>query len=343
MVTKTGKVLKCVGGLVVSFIILGAVNFLPVILKYTPDSQTILTKILNQNPPLSLEVYDSKSDFTQGDQSLAVDFSQPFLYKFPGFPNGFKLWLFKKGDVWVSGSIRSGEIWEPSLIRFILNRFKTLHKLRSQVDAHSNISIKETRPWGMLDIGAHIGTITVPAAQIISQYGLGSVTAVEAVPLHVLLIRKSIEQNHLDNILVIRNAISNISGINLKLKTDVHNRGGASAIQLEEVESAVSVTVDQIYEMYPQRMTNTLIWKMDIECYEGYAFSGATKFLEEVRPCYIMVELKRVCLNDNGPLKYREITSLLESLGYKFKPTRGEDHRFRHNDCCKEHESCIFK
>lgn len=149
--------------------------------------------------------------------------------------------------------------------------------------------MKENRQWGMLDLGANIGTITVPAAQIIRQFG-GSVTAVEAIPLHVLLLRKSIKQNHLDNILVVSHAISNKTGLDLKLNTDVENRGGARVSRLEgevSADSAVSVTVDQIYEMYPQRMTNTLIWKMDVECYEGYAFSGASKFLEEVRPCWI--------------------------------------------------------
>jgi len=275
-----------------------------------------------------------------------VKYSQPFLYKYPAFPKGFKLWLFKKGDVFVSGSIRNGGIWEPFVIKFILDRFKTLDTFRSQMDADSRVnrSIKENRPWGMLDIGANIGTITVPAAQIIRQYGLGYVTAVEAVPLHALLLRKSIEQNHLDNVLLIRHAISDKAGIDVEIRTNSYNRGGATAaFRSRQLESAVSVTVDQIYEMYPQRMMDTLIWKMDIECYEGYAFSGATKFLQEVRPCYIMVELKRGCLNKNGPLKYGEIIRLLEKLGYKLNLVRREDHRFRHDDCCKQHESCIFK
>jgi len=49
---------------------------------------------------------------------------------------------------------------------FILNRFKTLATLCSQKDAHSTVngSIKESRLWGMLDVGANIGTIAAPAA-----------------------------------------------------------------------------------------------------------------------------------------------------------------------------------
>jgi len=154
-----------------------------------------------------------------------------------------------------------------------------------------NGSSKESRLWGLLDVGANIGTITVPAAQIIRQFGLGSVTAVEAVPLHALLLRKSIEQNHLDNILVVRHALSDKPGRTVTLKIDKRNRGSASMIEFEVntrknlTATAVTVTLDQIYELYPKRLRDTLIWKIDIECYEGYMFSGASKFLEEVRPC----------------------------------------------------------
>jgi len=92
--------------------------------------------------------------------------------------------------------------------------------LNTSSDARSRVNgiDMKTRQWGMLDVGANIGTIAVPAAQIIRQFGQGSVTAIEAVPLHVVLLRKSIEQNHLENILVIRHAISNETGLNVQFK-----------------------------------------------------------------------------------------------------------------------------
>lgn len=227
--------------------------------------------------------------------------------------------------------------------------------MRNKTDAHLRVneSIKENRQWGILDVGANIGTITVPAAQILSRFGLGSVIAVEAIPLHVVLLRKSIKQNSLDNILVIRHAISDKPGLNLELKINPGNRGGTSAFGLDmkdpgkaEIVSAITVTVDQIYEMYKERLKNTLIWKLDVECYEGYAFAGASKFLKEVKPCWIMAELKVSCLDSNGPLKYQEILNLLEKYGYHIDfhgGYGGEDYNFRHRDCCKEHETCIFK
>jgi len=162
------------------------------------------------------------------------------------------------------------------------------------MNAHSRVNgtRKESRQWGLLDVGANIGTITVPAAHIISHFGLGSVTAVEAVPLHALLLRKSMEQNHVDNIHVVRHAISDKSGRTLALKISVENRGGASVIGSDVPNSgntpkatAVTVTLDQIYELYPKRLRDILIWKIDIECYEGYMFLGASKFMREVRPC----------------------------------------------------------
>jgi len=136
------------------------------------------------------------------------------------------------------------------------------------MDAHSRVngSSKESRQWGLLDVGANIGTITVPAAQIIRHFGLGSVTAVEAVPLHALLLRKSIEQNHLDNILVFRHAISDKPGRTVAQTIDEQNRGGASVFESEVPNpgnalkaTTVTVTLDQIYELYPKRLRNTLI------------------------------------------------------------------------------------
>jgi len=305
---------------------------------------------------LSLEVYNLTTNFTQREQNVAKKVSNPVPYQYGVFPKNFKLWVFNQGDQWVSGSIRNGKIWESKYINLIWDRFRTLAKLRSQMDAHSKVngSSKESRQWGMLDLGANIGTITVPAAQIIHHFGLGPVTAVEAVPLHALLLRKSIEQNHLDNILVIRQAISDKSGRTLNLKIDARNRGGATISESVVPDpnsgltaaSAVTVTLDQIYELYPKRLRDTFIWKIDIECYEGYMFSGASKFLEEVRPCWIIAELKRSCLDRNGPLKYNEIISLLGKYGHHleyYSIYSGEDHTFRHEDCCRQHESCVFK
>jgi len=262
---------------------------LPTIKKKEKSS---ISEIENFTP--SLEVYNLKSNFTQREQNLVKKVSGPLRYNYFGVPKNFKLWVFKHGDRYVSGVIRGGGIWERGYINFIWDKFKTLANLRSQIDAHSRVngSSKESRQWGLLDLGANIGTITVPAAQIIRHFGLGSVTSVEAVPLHALLLRKSIEQNHLDNILVVRHAIFDKPGRTVALKIDVQNRGGASVIGSDVPNprnalkaTAVTVTLDQIYELYPKRLRDILIWKIDIECSEGYMFLGASKFMREVRPC----------------------------------------------------------
>jgi len=210
--------------------------------------------------------------------------------------------------------------------------------------------MKENRNWGLLDIGANIGTIAVPAAQILRQFRLGSVTAVEAVPLHAMILRESMYKNHLDNILLMRNGISNKTGDIIKIKISKDNRGGSSVIGLnpsefsnKETVTAVTVTIDEIYKMYPKRLRDTLILKMDVECYEGYALAGATKFLEEVKPCWIMIELVESCLIRQGPIRYRGIIDLLKKLGYHLDFHGGNENNFRHNACCKEHKSCIFK
>lgn len=210
---------------------------LPNFTKYTTSIQCIFSKKCvykievaspaiekkkneTENSKLSLEVYNLKKNLTLREQYLAKKVSKHVRYKYGVFPKDFKLWAFKHGDQYVSETIRHGDIWEYRYINFIWDRFKTLANLHSQRGAHSrnNGTNKESRKWGLLDIGAYIGTITVPAAQIIRHFGQGSVTAVEAVPLQALLLRKRIEQNHLDNILVVRQAISDKPGLNVLLK-----------------------------------------------------------------------------------------------------------------------------
>jgi len=236
-------------------------------------------------------------------------------------------------------------------IQLIWDRFSTLASLRSSRNSSSGAlgDFKENRNWGLLDIGANIGTIAVPAAEIIRKFGSGSVTAVEAVPLHAMLLRKSIDLNNLDNILVIRNGISDQTGLNITIKITQDNRGGssvivnASGLTNEEKVTAVTVTIDEIYKMYPKRLRDILILKLDVECYEGYALVGAMKFLEEVRPCWIMVELVERCLNRRDSLKYQEILDLLKKFGYLLDFHGGNENNFRHDACCKMHKSCIFK
>jgi len=94
-----------------------------------------------------------------------------------------------------------------------------------------------------------------------------------------------------------------IQELNVQFNINVYNRvmakitGSYLRDSGNAKTSAVTITLDKIYEFHPNRLRNTLIWKKDNERYGGYLFSGASKFLKKVRPCWIISELLEDCLN----------------------------------------------
>merc|ERR1712157_541316 len=108
-----------------------------------------------------------------------------------------------------------------------------------------------------LDIGANIGTWTVPMSRCIKRFNNQSavhVIAIEANPYHVALLRANLKRNLADNVLLYASAVSDSANGTIQLYMDSRNRGHTTAFldtitdpaSSKEVVAPVT-TIDDIY------------------------------------------------------------------------------------------------
>lgn len=163
----------------------------------------------------------------------------------------------------------------------------------------------------MIDVGAHIGTYTIPIASQIGKSG--KVLAFEPNPKNSMVLRKNIELNNLNNIIMFENAVSNKNEISsLTLSDDpmlsmIIDNGKGEDIKIE------CVTLDSVYEKLKLEKVDWL--KIDAEGSEIKVMEGAKKILEQFHP-KIIIEVRKE--NEN------KVKELLKHNGYKIKYLGGE-------------------
>lgn len=139
-------------------------------------------------------------------------------------------------------------------------------------------------PDHLIDVGANIGTITIPA---IKRGLIKTATAIEPHPANLRLLRTNLALNEIDKyVAVLPHAVGNKSNENLYLNESETNSGNHS-IGTDGIK-IFSTRLDDI--CFPD---NSLLW-MDIEGYEGHALDGAKRLLStgipivcEFNPVYL--------------------------------------------------------
>ena len=125
-------------------------------------------------------------------------------------------------------------------------------------------------PTHLIDVGANIGTITIPA---LKRGLIQTATAIEPHPHNLRLLRANIALNGLeDRVTVLAQAVGDRSGVTLHLHESATNSGNHS-IGAEGIPVSSSKLDDLDLPSAP-----SLLW-MDIEGYEGHALHGATRML----------------------------------------------------------------
>lgn len=125
------------------------------------------------------------------------------------------------------------------------------------------------QPSHLIDVGANIGTIVIPAIR----RGLFKTgTAIEAHPNNVRLLRANIALNEVDDFVTVLNvAIGNESGKQIYLR-EVADDSSTHSIDNDGIP-VCSLRLDDL--IFPAQ---ALLW-MDIEGYEGHALEGAKSLL----------------------------------------------------------------
>ncbi|CAK0814719.1 unnamed protein product, partial [Prorocentrum cordatum] len=213
-----------------------------------------------------------------------------------------------KRDRGISGELaRGGGDWES-------------HILSSLCDPWHE---EGARGGHFLDVGANIGTYTLPMADCIR--GSGSVISVEGMPSIAEHLRAGIVENKAENVVLYNYAIGGDTPENsVVMQLDGKNKGGshitgnkpgASGVYTVEVPLT---TLDSMLHQDP-RMRAILSAKVDIEGNEGRMLRGAEELFSKYPPCYLCIELVPEWLNSTGtPVEV--ILPMLKDYGYRGVP-----------------------
>jgi FkbM family methyltransferase len=181
--------------------------------------------------------------------------------------------------------------------------------------------------WNFLDIGANLGSWTLPAAMNVKGHG-GKVISVEADPQTIGTLTESVGLNSLlGSVDLVQKAVVRDSNAKTSIclsqgdVSKVENIGGNQAALGSRNSTFTAcdkevktMTLDDLYAANPD-MKNVAAMKLDCEGCEGQAILGGHKFLTETPPCFIAMEITEGYLCDSDtPLE--EIKTFLHDHGY---------------------------
>jgi len=134
-----------------------------------------------------------------------------------------------------------------------------------------------------LDIGANIGWYSILLNKLMPD--TGRIYAFEPDPLNYELLSENIRLNNVKNVLAVNNALSNKKEIKKLYQYSNKNLGRHSLLYINEGDSVEveALVLDQFLEDNDIDFTKVKFAKIDIEGYEYFALSGATKVLDHIK------------------------------------------------------------
>lgn len=147
------------------------------------------------------------------------------------------------------------------------------------------------RPRHLIDVGANIGTITIPA---LTRKFFDSATAIEPHPRNLQLLRANIALNDIfDCVEIVNRVAASETGVSLLLAESRTNSGNHRIS-----DSGIHVRAVRLDDL-DLPSVNCLLW-MDIEGYEGHALDGAKYLLSSGIP--LVSEFNPEFLRNSGGL-----------------------------------------
>jgi FkbM family methyltransferase len=266
-------------------------------------------------------------------RSLLLRFKDPDSQAYPlDAPNGKSVSIhpFVEGDQYISESIRQEHKWDKGIVQKLCDMFS------------------DTSKGHFLDVGANIGTYTLPMASCLEDRG--KVISFEAMPVTQEHLANGIISNGFDNVDLYPIALGEQPGT-LKMQLDPTNKGQSMVVGNDQddapaqerkqkgfvpTEMDLEVTSIDTVAQSNHDLKNVLVAKVDIEGSEGKFLQGAEQLLADNPPCYLMMELNPFFLKNAGtPVPF--IEDLLRKAGYERKeqmqePNRTDDALFVQED-----------
>ena len=176
-----------------------------------------------------------------------------------------------KEDVFVSGTLIKGDVWEAHIVK----------KFQKALKLHPDICV--------LDIGANIGLYSLIAASMGHM-----VLAVEPYTPSLKRLHKAIEKGRLTNhFKILQNAVSD-KRETVNIKANIDNQGDARTYPKNYDQclgdSCQKVQTIHLNDLLPFIHSKECIMKLDIQGYEHRAFVHAELLLDKVSVPYIFME-----------------------------------------------------
>lgn len=164
----------------------------------------------------------------------------------------------------------------------------------------------------VLDIGANIGCHTLRYAKLVGRHG--KVIAFEPMPWAVSKLRRNIELNDFNNIVLEKIALSDVSA-----KRSVYFRSSwtlddGSTPDSKTNEDVDFITLDEY--VHRNKLDKIDFIKLDVDGYEYKVVRGGLKSLIKFKPVMI-IEFGNYTLNEYGD-NLESLIALLSSAGYAF-------------------------
>ncbi len=138
----------------------------------------------------------------------------------------------------------------------------------------------------MLDVGAHVGLMTLPAARCVGERG--QVIAVEPIPQLVGLLRRSVALNDLDKFIVVHECAAGESAARTRFNVGAV-LGHSSLLPLDEPSEPIDVYVQPLDGLVPAGTPAKLV-KLDVEGSELAAWRGMHRIISDNPELAVIVE-----------------------------------------------------
>jgi len=168
----------------------------------------------------------------------------------------------------------------------------------------------------VVDIGAHIGTYTLVAARKVGP--TGKVYAFEPLPKNFSLLKKNIEVNGYQNVVLINKAVSDKNGTAKLFLSNENNNGDQRIFNTSDYRKAIAVKTTSLDSFFGKSNECVNVIKMDIQGAEVNALKGAAELLKVSKSLKLFTEFWPKALHESGS-SAKEYFKILKSNNFQIQ------------------------
>ena len=165
-----------------------------------------------------------------------------------------------------------------------------------------------------VDIGANIGYYTLIAARLVGP--AGRVFAFEPDPANFALLKKNVERNGYDNVVLVGKAVSDRTR-SARLYRSETNRGDHRLYDSRDGRKSLRVQAAALDDFFLNRDKTIHLIKMDIQGAEAAALAGMKALVRKNRRLKLITEFSPTALKNSGS-KPSQYLKNLGKMGFKF-------------------------